>query len=528
MSTPSSLASGPEGPHALRPLLDTVLHALSEGTRARGGPLPSGGPDAVAARVRDAIGDVLPDQGDPNALHTVVRALTETTADPADPLCTAHLHCPPLAVATAADLAASALNPSLDSWDQAPGASELEALVTAALAREVYRVPGMPLLGAAALDAGRHLSARLGVPPLGEFEDEALSGPTGVQGAEPPGGVEEAEPLQDGTGRGGGGEKTRAHPDALITTGGTESNHLALLLAREAHGTGIRLVHAANAHHSLPRAAWLLGLPEPVVVPAPAGTLDPATLDEALTALPGPRGSLVVAATAGTTDAGLIDPLPEIAALCATHGARLHIDAAYGGALLFSDRYRDRLTGLTAADTVTLDLHKLGWQPVAAGLLAVRDPSDLAVLHHRADYLNADDDTEAGVPDLLGRSLRTSRRPDALKIAVTLKTLGRTGLGRLVEQVCGHAREFAALVHDHPGFELYDRPTLSTVLFRPAHADDDAVAAVRRRLLIDGRAVLGRARIDGRLWLKATLLNPRTRPDDLAALLKLVEGNTPG
>ncbi|MFI6010499.1 pyridoxal phosphate-dependent decarboxylase family protein [Streptomyces sp. NPDC051243] len=485
MSASASLASGPEGPHALRPLLDTVLDALSEGARARGGPLPSGGPDAVATRVRDALGDVLPDQGDPNALHAVVRSLAENAADPADPYCAAHLHCPPLALATAADLAASALNPSLDSWDQAPGASELEALVTGALAREVYRGPG-------------------------------LHDPTNG-----------AEPLQNGTGRGGEGEKTPAQPDALITTGGTESNHLALLLAREAHGTGVRLVHGANAHHSLPRAAWLLGLPEPVVVPAPAGTLDPAALDEALTHLPGPHGSLVVAATAGTTDAGLIDPLPQIAALCTAHGARLHVDAAYGGALLFSDRYRDRLTGLDAADTVTLDLHKLGWQPVAAGVLAVRDPRDLAVLHHRADYLNAEDDTEAGLPDLLGRSLRTSRRPDVLKIAVTLKALGRTGLGRLVEQVCDRAREFAALVDDHPGFELHDPPTISTVLFRPAPATDDAVAAVRRRLLTEGRAVLGRARINGRLWLKATLLNPHTHPDDLAALLKLVEGNTP-
>ncbi|NUP24217.1 MAG: aminotransferase class V-fold PLP-dependent enzyme [Streptomyces sp.] len=474
MSTPSSLASGPEGPHALRPLLDTVLDALDEGARARGGPLPPGGPDAVAARVRAAVGDVLPDQGDPGALHRLVRALAEGAADPADPLCAAHLHCPPLALAGAADLATSILNPSLDSWDQAPAASELEALVTQALAAEVF----------------------------------------------------------------GGGRRGRADgsgPAALITTGGTESNQLALLLAREAHGAGVRLVHGANAHHSLPRAAWLLGLPEPVVVPAPGGTLDLAALDEALTRHAdqelrhgsGPRGPLVVAATAGTTDAGFIDPLPEIAALCAAHGARLHVDAAYGGALLLSDRYRDRLAGLDAADTVTLDLHKLGWQPVAAGLLAVRDPHDLAVLHHRADYLNAEDDTEAGLPDLLGRSLRTSRRPDVLKIAVTLKGLGRSGLGRLVEQVCDRAGEFAALVHDHPGFELYHPPTISTVLFRPAHATDDAVAAVRRRLLTDGRAVLGRARIDGRRWLKATLLNPHTRPDDLAALLKLVEGNTP-
>ncbi|MGW7403719.1 pyridoxal phosphate-dependent decarboxylase family protein [Streptomyces sp. NPDC054833] len=449
MSTPHPLASGPEGPDALRPLIDTVLDALREGGRARGGPLPAGGPEAVAAAVADAVGDVLPDEGDPDALRTLVRVFAEGAADPADPLCAAHLHCPPLALATAADLAASALNPSLDSWDQAPAASALEALVTRELAHEI---------GLA---------------------------------------------------------------DSLVTTGGTESNQLALLLAREAHGGSVRLVCGANAHHSLPRAAWLLGLPDPVVVPAPNGTLDPAALDEVLTRFPRP---VLVAATAGTTDAGLIDPLPEIAGLCAAHGARLHIDAAYGGGLVFSERHREKLAGLEAAHTVTLDLHKLGWQPVAAGLLAVSRPRDLAVLHQHADYLNADDDTEAGLPDLLGRSLRTSRRPDVLKIAVTLRTLGRTGLGALVDQVCARAREFAALVQEHPAFELYDRPVISTVLFRPAGATDEAVAGVRRTLLHEGRAVLGRARLDGRLWLKATLLNPHTRPDEPAELLKLVEG----
>ncbi|MER5798223.1 aminotransferase class I/II-fold pyridoxal phosphate-dependent enzyme [Streptomyces sp. RLB3-17] len=453
MSTPP-LASGPEGPGALRPLLDTVLDALRDGGEARGGPLPAGGPEGVARRVREAVGDVLPEQGTEDALHVLVRALAEGAADPAHPLCAAHLHCPPLAVATAADLAASALNPSMDSWDQAPAASELEALVTRALAQEI--------------------------------------------GAD----------------------------DALVTTGGTESNQLALLLAREAHA-GVRLIHGANAHHSLPRAAWLLGLPDPVVVPAPAGTMDLAALDEALTELQGLRGSLLVAATAGTTDAGLIDPLPDIADLCEAHGTRLHIDAAYGGGLLFSDHHRGKLDGLDRAHTVTLDLHKLGWQPVAAGLLVVKDPHDLDALSHRADYLNADDDTEAGLPDLLGRSLRTTRRPDILKVAVTLKTLGRAGLGALVDQVCARAVELADLVEAHPGFELYDPPTLSTVLFRPAEASDEAVAAVRRTLLHEGRAVLGRALLDDRLWLKATLLNPHTRPGDLAALLKLVEGHTP-
>ncbi|MFF1255839.1 MULTISPECIES: pyridoxal phosphate-dependent decarboxylase family protein [unclassified Streptomyces] len=474
MSNPPPLAGGPQGPQALRPLLDTVLDALHDGATARGGPLPAGGPHTVTTRLRELTGDPLPDHGSgpDTALRTLVQALAEGAADPADPLCAAHLHCPPLALATAADLAVSALNPSMDSWDQAPAASALETLVTDALAHEVYGDtdhPGRP---------GR----------------------------------------SDRTGRPG-------RPQALVTTGGTEANQLAVLLARESHASQgpLQLITGANAHHSLPRAAWLLGLPDPVTVPAPSGTLDPAALDEALTDLPGPK---LVTATAGTTDAGLIDPLTEIADVCEHHGARLHIDAAYGAGLLFSPTRRAQLTGLDRAATVTLDLHKLGWQPVAAGLLAVRDPADLTPLTHHADYLNADDDTEAGLPDLLDRSLRTTRRPDILKIAVTLKALGRTGLGALVDQVCDQAQEFAATLQAHPDFELYDTPTLSTVLFRPHSASDECTAHIRRTLLTQGRAVLGRARMDGRLWLKATLLNPHTQPGDLAQLLKLVEGNT--
>ncbi|MFF3603414.1 pyridoxal phosphate-dependent decarboxylase family protein [Streptomyces sp. NPDC002463] len=441
---------------ALSRLLGTALDALNEGAQARGGPLPAGGPEAVARRVREALGEPLPEtgRGAEEALRALVRVLAEGAADPADPLCAAHLHTPPLALAAAADLAASALNPSMDSWDQAPAASALEAEVTAALAAEVF-----PAARAA---------------------------------------------------------------DALVTTGGTESNQLALLLARERHGS-VTTVAGAAAHHSFRRAAWLLGLPDPVVVPTPSGTIDPEALQDVLARTEGP---VLVAATAGTTDEGLIDPLPELADVCAGADAELHVDAAYGGPVLFSRTHRRLLDGLDRARTVTVDLHKLGWQPAAAGLLAVRDADDLAVLGHTADYLNADDDTEAGLPDLLGRSLRTTRRPDVLKTAVTLRAFGRTGLGALVDRCMDLAQELADLVEKTPGLDLKGRPTLTTVLFRPTGADDETVAAIRRTLLAEGRAVLGRAAADGRLWLKATLLNPHTTSGDLADILTLVEGST--
>ncbi|WP_406739817.1 pyridoxal phosphate-dependent decarboxylase family protein [Streptomyces atratus] len=462
---PPPLAGTTTGPAALRPLIDTVLTALHDGAHRRDGPLPAGGPDAVTPRMRTATHPLIPDHGTGphNALRTLVTALTEGAADPADPLCTAHLHTPPLALATAADLAASALNPSMDSWDQAPAASALEADTTAALAAEIY--PHQPT------------------------------------------------------------------PDALITTGGTEANQLALLLARERNGP-VQTICAANAHHSITRAAWLLGLPQPVVIPAPTGVMDLAALDEALTRHDHP---LLVTATAGTTDTGQIDPLADIADLCATHGAELHIDAAYGGPLLFSPTHRGKVHGLDRAHSVTLDLHKLGWQPAPASILAVPHRHHLDPLHHQAPYLNADDDTEAGLPDLLGRSLRTTRRPDALKIAVTLQALGRTGIADLIDRTLTTAHHLADLIAKTPTLDLYDRPTISTVLFRPTDADDTTVATIRRALLTRGQAVLGRAHTDNRLWLKATLLNPHTTPDHLRTLLDLVnqlandlaEGNTP-
>ena len=441
------LAAGAAGPERLRALVAVALDAMAGATRTRSGPVPAGGPPAVAAAVATALADggLLPEDGvgEVAALDELTRLVTAGSVDPAHPWCAAHLHGPTFAVAAAADLVGSVLNPSMDSWDQAPAASELERELTATLARLCY-------------------------------------------------------PGQDA-------------PDAIMTSGGTESNLVGLLLAREQGRT--RVVCGDNAHHSVARAAWLLGLPAPRVVATERGRLRADDVD--------PRGDEVVVATAGTTDTGAIDPLPELAAAARQAGAWLHVDASYGGAALFSDRLAAKVAGLDAADSVALDLHKFGWQPIAAGILATRAP--VRALHVRADYLNAGDDTEAGIPDLLGRSIRTSRRPDCLKIAVTLRALGRRGIAGLVERCCELARQVAREVERHPGLELWAEPELSTVLVRPKDAADGDVAAVRRRLLEDGTAVVGRATADGRVWLKLTLLNPHADADDYRGLLDLLD-----
>ncbi|WP_306999412.1 pyridoxal phosphate-dependent decarboxylase family protein [Amycolatopsis thermophila] len=450
----AALAGGRDGHRRLAELIPLVLNGLADGTAERGGAGPAGGPAAVAAGVAALTGAAplaaATGVGAEQALTELSRLLAAGSVDPADPACAAHLHCPPLAVAVAADVVASALNPSMDSWDQAPVASELERELVTLVARLCY--PGATA------------------------------------------------------------------PDAVVTTGGTESNLLGLLLAREPN-PAVRPVCGRNAHHSVARAAWLLGLPAPVLVDCDGERMRPSALDETVRGLGSPA---VVVATAGTTDTGEIDPLRDLAQVCRRHGARLHVDASYGGLALCSAKLKPLLDGIADADSVALDAHKFGWQPISAGLLAVREAADLAALSVRAEYLNAGDDTEAGLPDLLGRSIRTSRRPDAFRMAVTLRALGLDGMGALVEHCCDTAAEVAGMIDRHPGLRLWGAPTLSTVLFKPVDADDELVARVRRTLLEAGTAIVGRATMSDGVWLKLTLLHPHAKAEDYRPLLESV------
>lgn len=442
----------------LRATVAVALDALDAGTADRGGPAPATTPADLAASWRDL--DTVPDEGlGVAALADVVRRYAAGSVDPADPACVAHLQPPPLPVAVAADVAISVLNQSLDSWDQAPAGTALEPAVIRSLA--------------------------------------ALVG------------------YDAGTARG------------VVTTGGTESLLMGLLLARDRGPAWrrARVLCSAAAHFSVARNAGFLGLGEDSVVVVPTGAdhrMDAAGLRTALTAVEadGERPAAVVA-TAGTTDLGAVDPLREVAAAAHDHGAWLHADAAYGGGALFSRTLAPLLDGVALADSVGLDLHKVGWLPAASGVFLVRDATAFAPLARSVAYLNAADDEEAGYPSLLGHSLRTTRRADAVRIAVVLRALGRDGLGALVDRCHALAAYAASRVRAHDDLELRADPVLTTVVFR--HLGGDLVnARARRALLASGRAVVGRTEIDGAVWLKLTLLNPHATEADIDRVLDLV------
>ena len=185
--------------------------------------------------------------------------------------------------------------------------------------------------------------------------------------------------------------------DGVFTSGGSQSNLQALMLAREqAAARGVlasemRILTSTDSHFSIQKSARLLGLDDAVVVVPTDGRrrLDALALSRALAdCLSDGLAPVAVVATAGTTDFGAIDPLRAVAGLCRTYGAWFHVDAAYGGGLLVSTRRSHLLEGIEHADSVTVDYHKSWFQPVSASALVVRDRAALRHVTWHADYLN--------------------------------------------------------------------------------------------------------------------------------------------
>lgn len=334
--------------------------------------------------------------------------------------------------------------------------------------------------------------------------------------------------------------------DGVFTSGGSQSNLQALLLAREAAtgtaatGTSatldtLALFATAETHFSVKKSARLLGLPDAAVVDVrtdPAGRMLPAALAQAIAdARAAGRTPMAVVATAGTTDRGVIDPLAPIADVCDLEGVWLHVDAAYGCGLLVSPTRRHLLDGIERARSVTADLHKSFFQPVSSSVLVVRDPADLRRASWHADYLNPEDAAE---PNQVDKSLQTTRRFDALKLWATLRASGADAIGTAFDAVIDLAEATHALVQAHPDLELVAPTQLSTVLFRwqPAGVTDDEadamVAPLRAALLAEGRVLIAKTVIAGRPCNKLTLLNPATTLEQVQASLDHVVATAEG
>ncbi|MFH4714971.1 pyridoxal phosphate-dependent class III aminotransferase [Vibrio alginolyticus] len=423
-----------------------------------------------------AIHDVDLDNG--NApLKTVIDDAAELVAKNAiftqHPDCIAHLHTPPLMPAIAAEAMIAALNQSMDSWDQASSATYVEQKVVNWLC-DKYEL----------------------------------------------------------------GEKA----DGIFTSGGTQSNQMGLMLARDwivdklsAHSIQklglpeyadkLRIVCSKKSHFTVQKSASWMGLGEKAVMTVDAnadGTMDVTKLDEVLNQAKA-EGLIpfAIVGTAGTTDHGAIDDLDFIADMAARHDMWMHVDGAYGGALILSSQ-KARLKGCERAHSISVDFHKLFYQTISCGALLVNDKSNFKFLLHHADYLNREHDE---LPNLVDKSIATTKRFDALKVFMTMQSVGPKALGDMYDHLLEQTLEVADMIRDNKHFELLAEPSLSTVLFRATHesADlDELNKTLRLEALTRGIAVLGETIVDDKTALKFTILNPCLTTADFESLLSKI------
>ncbi|MFA9485780.1 MULTISPECIES: aspartate aminotransferase family protein [unclassified Moraxella] len=402
----------------------------------------------------------------------------------------AHLHCPTMVSSQIAEVLINATNQSMDSWDQSPAGSLMEVQLI-----------------------------------------DYLRQKTGY-----------------GTGTAG-----------VFTSGGTQSNLMGVLLARDwaiaknwqnngkewsVQQDGIppdalakvKVICSQNAHFSVQKNMAMMGMGFASVVAVPVNNnaqMDTDALAKTIQTLKN-DGKIIacVVATAGTTDAGAIDDIRTIRKLCDEVGAWLHIDAAWGGALLLSNNHRDMLSGIELSDSVTLDFHKHFFQSISCGAFLLKDEKNYRFMHYEAEYLNSAYDEEHGVPNLVSKSLQTTRRFDALKLWLTIEALGERLYGSMIDHGVQLTRQVADYIKATDDLELLVEPQFASVLFRvmpkdyPSQFIDNLNQNVADELFAKGDANIGVTRvIDGKRdvqSLKMTTLSPVATLDNVKALLSQV------
>lgn len=392
-----------------------------------------------------------------------------------------HLHSPATLESIAGEMIISAFNQSMDSWDQAPVATEIEVEVI------------------------RHLCALYGYPK---------------------------------------------NSDGVFTSGGSQSNQTAIILARDWFITNImgydvkkhglpenfrklRMYTSEISHFSMEKSAHILGLGYESVVKLPVDSKKRIDFEafERIVEKDVKEGKIpfLAVATVGTTDFGSIDPLKKMSDLCKKHNMWLHADAAYGSGVILSQKYSDRVKDLNLADSITVDFHKMFLLPISCSAVLIKDAEDFNALTIHADYLNREEDEEDGYTNLVDKSLQTTRRFDALKVWMSFKARGKDGWSRIITTSMENAAYLYSIIKENPNFAVVAEPEISSVVFRyvsgsaSAQKDDETNKSVRRTLLHKYGIVIGQTVSDGRVCLKFTLLNPLMTHQKLDELVSLIQ-----
>jgi glutamate decarboxylase len=238
--------------------------------------------------------------------------------------------------------------------------------------------------------------------------------------------------------------------------------------AYNAHGVERCVVLVSRlGHYSLRKAGGLLGLGNKNIIPIDIdqnNRVDLKALNNQLKEIDQHNGKiriLAIIGVAGATETGTIDPLKKLGEICKERKIHFHVDAAWGGPVILSEKYRHLLDGIEMADSITIDGHKQFYMPMGCGMVYFKDPYAMDVVAYHANYINRPGSVDLGIKSLSG-----SREANSLILDSALKIMGSKGYSLLYEHGIETAREFAKEIDKRPLFEVVTKPELNILTYR--------------------------------------------------------------
>lgn len=334
-----------------------------------------------------------------------------------------------------------------------------------------------------------------------------------------------------------------ADTEGTFTSGGAEANHTALLTAITAHfpgfsEKGVRSLPgqpvfyvSSQSHHSFLKAARFCGLGTGAVRHVPvdgklrmsAGALADMIREDT-------RGGLepfMVVASAGTTNAGVIDPLQQIADVAREFGLWYHVDAAWGGAASFVPELKPFFAGMEQSDSITFDAHKWMSVPMGAGIYLTRRRGILKTTCAIETSYMPKDAAGLDIRDPYMHSMQWSRRSVGLKVFMSLAVAGKPGYESVIRHMTAMGDCLRSKLQQ-AGFEICNDTPLPVVCFRPAGINDmEVLQAIVRKIVTSGQAWISTTHLDGQgPVLRACITNFRTEAKHTDKLVALVTAYT--
>ncbi|XP_018322995.1 cysteine sulfinic acid decarboxylase-like [Agrilus planipennis] len=269
--------------------------------------------------------------------------------------------------------------------------------------------------------------------------------------------------------------------DGMFCPGGSMANGIAIHLARFKYNKSIKHCGASGmprlvmftseeSHYSTHKFAAFLGIGEDNVIGVKTddvGRIIPEDLERTIAEEQEKGGvPFMVVATMGTTVRGAFDPVEDIFVICRRHGLWLHVDAAWGGGLIFSQKHRSKLNGIERANSIVINPHKLLAVPQQCSLLLLKDKAILKQCHSKgAEYLFQKDKYYDQSYDPGDKHLQCGRKCDVFKFWLMWKAKGSSGLARHVDAILETAEYFESQIEARPDYLLVSRRQFINVCF---------------------------------------------------------------